>query len=207
MDDSERSYGYSRDIYHGRRGPGGHYGPRLGGEGWGRFYPDQEHWEESYEYGPEQGMGDVQDGDVSPEEAAVRIRGRGPRGPEPRPGGPSYDHARGSEYAGGDSWTWDVAGPHRGVGPKGYQRSDERILEEICDRLSAHGRLDPRGVTVTVKRGEVTLDGEVGDRRSKRLAERVAESVRGVVDVHNRLHLAGRRGGGDEEAAEGGAES
>jgi osmotically-inducible protein OsmY len=34
------------------------------------------------------------------------------------------------------------------------------------------------------------LTGTVSDRRTKRLAESVAESVRGVVDVHNQLRLA-----------------
>jgi len=29
MDDSERSYGYSQDIFHGRRGAGGDYGERM----------------------------------------------------------------------------------------------------------------------------------------------------------------------------------
>ena len=36
---------------------------------------------------------------------------------------------------------------------------------------------------------EVTLTGTVPDRRTKRLVERVAESVRGVADVHNQLRL------------------
>lgn len=35
----------------------------------------------------------------------------------------------------------------------------------------------------------MTLEGTVPDRRTKRLAEAVADSVRGVQDVHNRLRL------------------
>ncbi len=84
-------------------------------------------------------------------------------------------------------------GPHAGKGPKGYQRSDERIYEEVCDRLTEHGRLDARDVTVDVKDGEVTLTGTVPDRPAKRLAEDLSESVHGVRDVHNQLTLQGQR--------------
>jgi hypothetical protein len=80
-------------------------------------------------------------------------------------------------------------GPHIGRGPKGYQRTDERIREEISDRLMDHGGIDASGMEVTVEKGEVTLSGTVEDRRSKRLAEDVADSVRGVKDVHNRLSV------------------
>jgi hypothetical protein len=40
---------------------------------------------------------------------------------------------------------------------------------------------------VTVERCEVTLTGAVEDRRGKRLAEDIAESVPGVNEVHNQL--------------------
>jgi len=33
-------------------------------------------------------------------------------------------------------------GPHAGRGPRGYTRSDERIREDICDRLAEHGFVD-----------------------------------------------------------------
>ncbi len=41
-----------------------------------------------------------------------------------------------------------------------------------------------------VSDGEVTLSGTVDDRWQKRLAERVAETVWGVRDVHNRLRIS-----------------
>jgi hypothetical protein len=56
---------------------------------------------------------------------------------------------------------------------------------------------------VRVEHGEVTLVGEVEDRRAKRLAEDITEQVWGVEDVHN--NLKARRGllsslfGGDED--------
>lgn len=74
-----------------------------------------------------------------------------------------------------------------GVGPRGYRRPDERIHDEVCERLTDHGDLDAAGIDLQVQAGEVTLTGTVPDRYSKRLAERLAESVRGVVDVHNEL--------------------
>jgi osmotically-inducible protein OsmY len=109
--------------------------------------------------------------------------------------GGSYDYGRGTEYSGIESFTWDVPGPHSGRGPKGYRRPDDRIHEEICDRLEAHGEVDASDVEVKVENGEVTLSGTVRDRHTKRTAERVVDSVRGVVDVHNQLRLA-REGDG-----------
>lgn len=188
MDDSERSYGYSEDIYHGRRGAGGDYGERTRGIDNGPFYPDRVSRERSYEYGPEGGLNDVEE--LSPEEAAMHISGGGAAGGVRKIGREGYDYGRESGYGQVDSFTWDLEGPHRGRGPRGYQRSNERIHEEVCDRLAAHGQVDASNIEVKVENGEVTLTGTVSDRRTKRLAETVAESVRGVVDVHNQLRLS-----------------
>jgi hypothetical protein len=87
------------------------------------------------------------------------------------------------------SWPALQAGPHAGKGPKGYQRSDESIFEDACGRLSDHGWLDASDIEVQVDTGEVTLEGTVTDRRSKRLAEDLVASVSGVWDVHNRLRV------------------
>ena len=84
---------------------------------------------------------------------------------------------------------WLSPGPYTGYGPEGYQRSDERIRDEVCERLTRHGMLDARDIEVEVDEGEVTLKGTVEDRRSKRMAEDTAESVSGVWDVHNRLQI------------------
>lgn len=91
------------------------------------------------------------------------------------------------------TWTytewWLIPGPFTGVGPRGYQRSDDRICEDICDRLAQHGQIDASDVDVDVNNGEVTLKGNVDNRRMKRMAEDVAETVSGVRDVHNQLHV------------------
>ena len=85
--------------------------------------------------------------------------------------------------------TWSVPGPHVGRGPKGYQRSDERIREDICDRLSQHGQIDASEIQVSVSNCEVTLQGSVDSRGAKRLSEDIAEGVYGVRDVNNQLRV------------------
>jgi len=79
----------------------------------------------------------------------------------------------------------------RGRGPKGWQRSDDRIRELVCERLTDHHDIDATEIEVAVQNGEITLSGTVDDRRTKRLAEDVAESVGGVKDVHNHLRVGG----------------
>ncbi len=85
-------------------------------------------------------------------------------------------------------------GPRRrnnyaGLGPKRYQRTDERIFEDVCTRLADHPDLDASEMEVHVNQGEVTLTGSVDSRRSRRLAEDIADSVRGVRDIHNQLRV------------------
>lgn len=81
---------------------------------------------------------------------------------------------------------------YRGVGPRNYRRSDERILEDINERLTDDHHIDASDVGVTVEGGEVTLSGTVADRSARRRAEDIAESVPGVGHVQNDLRVAGR---------------
>lgn len=78
---------------------------------------------------------------------------------------------------------------YSGLGPRNGRRQDERVLEEVCQALSRDGEVDATQIEVQCKDGEVTLAGWVSDRHQKRLAERVAERVHGVTDVHNRLRV------------------
>lgn len=82
------------------------------------------------------------------------------------------------------------SGQHRGKGPKGYSRSDDRIKEDVNDRLSDDVFIDASEIEVTVVQGEVTLTGTVETRSAKRRAEDIAEEVSGVKNVENRLRLA-----------------
>src|ERR1041385_3826446 len=76
----------------------------------------------------------------------------------------------------------------RGRGPKNYRRSDERIKEDVNDRLG-DGYLDATEIEVAVSNAEVTLTGTVQTRSDKRRAEDIAESVSGVSNVENRLRV------------------
>lgn len=82
-----------------------------------------------------------------------------------------------------------IPGPQTGKSPKGYQRSDERLREDVCDRLSDHGEIDASDIDVKVSQGEVTLEGTVDSWQTKRRAEDLAEEVSGVKDVMNRLRV------------------
>jgi osmotically-inducible protein OsmY len=76
-----------------------------------------------------------------------------------------------------------------GRGPKGYVRTDERLREIICERLTNDPHIDASEVDVQVANGEVTLTGAVSERAMKWHAEDLAEHcARGAV-VHNRLRV------------------
>jgi hypothetical protein len=96
--------------------------------------------------------------------------------------------ASGGRRPGGEqSGRW--SGGFAGRGPKGYQRSDERLREEVSDRLMADDEIDASEIEVQVQDGEVTLTGTVDDRLAKRRAEDCAERVMGVRDVMNQLRV------------------
>jgi osmotically-inducible protein OsmY len=78
---------------------------------------------------------------------------------------------------------------HKGRGPRNYQRSDDRIKEDINDRLSDDWFVDASDIDVTVQNGEVTLTGNVDERTAKRRAEDIVESVSGVKHVENRIRV------------------
>jgi osmotically-inducible protein OsmY len=84
-------------------------------------------------------------------------------------------------------------GPYSGRGPKGYQRSDERIREDVSEALSRHGHVDASEITVDVRGGEVTLTGTVDSREAKREAERAIENEPGVREVQNQLRVQERK--------------
>jgi uncharacterized protein (DUF2267 family)/osmotically-inducible protein OsmY len=80
-------------------------------------------------------------------------------------------------------------GQHRGRGPKSYARSDDRIREDVCDRLTDDPNIDASQIEVSVSNGEVTLSGRVGDRNAKRSAKELAERIGGVRRVQNNLRV------------------
>ncbi len=81
-------------------------------------------------------------------------------------------------------------GQHYGHGPKGWQRSDDRIRDDIAEKLAQHPDVDASDIEVEVHNAEVTLKGNVDSRDSKRAAEDIAEGVFGVRDVQNQLRVS-----------------
>ena len=91
---------------------------------------------------------------------------------------------------------------HRGRGPKGYARSDDRIREDVSDRLGDDWMVDASEVEVTVESGEVALSGTVTSRDQRRRAEDVAKSVSGVKHVQNNLRITSSSSAGGNVRAE-----
>ncbi|HEY1112164.1 MAG TPA: BON domain-containing protein [Chitinophagaceae bacterium] len=82
-----------------------------------------------------------------------------------------------------------TGGPHRGKGPKGYRRSEERIREDACDRLTEDDYVDATDIQVQLEGEDVVLSGTVHSRAEKRRAEDLVERVSGVRNVENRLRV------------------
>jgi hypothetical protein len=83
----------------------------------------------------------------------------------------------------------DLEAPKTPSGPKGWQRRDDRIHDDVCTRLTDDGYVDATDVEVIVHQGEVILSGGVSDRAQRERAIQIAESVRGVIDVISRLRV------------------
>jgi len=74
-------------------------------------------------------------------------------------------------------------------GPKGYQRSDERLKEDISERLYAAYHVDSSEVSVEVRAGKVTLEGTVPSRHMKHAIEDMVDGCPGVVEIDNRIRV------------------
>lgn len=83
-------------------------------------------------------------------------------------------------------------GKHQGRGPASYIRPDDRIREDVCERLTDHPQIDAREIEVAVLDGEVTLSGTAPDRGTKDAAEDLVYGVSGVKQVYNRLRVERR---------------
>jgi hypothetical protein len=101
-----------------------------------------------------------------------------------------YDQRERTRYPGslGED-TFRTSRPRYRTGPKGYTRSDERIREDISERLMLADGIDSSEVTVSVKDGKVSLEGTVPTRGMKHAIEDVADYTAGVTDVDNRIRV------------------
>ena len=77
----------------------------------------------------------------------------------------------------------------RGLGPQSYKRPDERIRDDVYERLTDSHMIDARYILVEVNQGNVTLTGTVGERRMRYAAEDVVAGVLGVANINNQLKV------------------
>ena len=91
-------------------------------------------------------------------------------------------------YSGVPATEQNRAAPRRV--PRSYRRSDERIAEDLCERLAAHAYVDASEVSVAVRDGCVLLEGTVPQRRMKHTIEDLAADCPGVQEVENRSRVA-----------------
>jgi hypothetical protein len=177
------------------------------------FHRDEEHggdWRDEWRTGgpPREWYGSPQPGEYSTYGASQGAFPYG-RSEYPTSFGRDYDYAGGygheGRYRGAPSGREEEAGPLErmgrklkegmrkltGKGPKGYRRSDERVRDEVAERIARSG-IDAEHVEIRVENGEVTLSGFVERREDKRDLEDLADDVFGVEEVQNHLRL--RRG-------------
>jgi hypothetical protein len=191
--DSESSsggwYGRGSAGMYGAGGRGGYSGGR-GGSGYGSS-TGTDYGGGLYGYGGYANDQTRFGGGQSGAGAGRGTYGHGHAGDQARFGG-------GQRGAGAERGTYDhggyasearPGGGFAGRGPKGYSRTDERIREDVCERLSRDDEVDAGEIEVSVQNGEVTLQGTVQSRSMKRQAEDLADDVPGVTEVHNRLRV------------------
>ena len=77
---------------------------------------------------------------------------------------------------------------HRGKGPRGFKRSDERYQEIACEILTEDPRIDAHDVDVHVQEGELLLTGFVESRRTKFLIEDLLANALDC-EITNRLQI------------------
>lgn len=177
---------------YGHGGGSGYYG--QGHQG----HPDHDQGNQ-YGYG-QQGMGPGRSGGYAPGRGGQFDRGmgngyghQGMQGSGMQGGGMHGNSMQGGGMQGMRSGMQGGMGMHRGKGPQGYTRSDERIREQVCEVLSDDDNIDATHIEVVVKNGEVLLTGTVVDRHSKRLAEDLVERCAGVKDVQNQIRVQDER--------------
>jgi hypothetical protein len=96
---------------------------------------------------------------------------------------------------------------HRGRGPRGYERSDERLREIICERLTDDPYIDASDVHVEVSSRKVQLSGTVANRRTKYEIEELIERSTNVRDIDNQLKVQAQPWASGQEQRMGSATS
>ncbi len=93
------------------------------------------------------------------------------------------------------------------AGCESYLSGTSRTVGELTDDTAIQARVKSKLISawdvnglfmnVEVKKGVVTLVGRIKSEEVRRRAVEIAESVKGVVRVEDRLRLRAKRGSGD----------
>jgi hypothetical protein len=76
-----------------------------------------------------------------------------------------------------------------GRGPKGWKKSDERILEDVSLALNRSREVDASEIEVRVEDACVYLKGKMRSKGMRRVAEDLVGSVPGVQDVFTNIKI------------------
>ncbi|TLX21987.1 BON domain-containing protein [Thermomonas fusca] len=168
---SQQSYGQEQGRGYAQQGYGqGRYPQQGFSQEQGRSYAQQGYGQGSY---PQQGSYGSQQGHVYGREY-----------------GEQGGMRSGSSYWGQQSGQSRSFESRRGLGPSSYTRSDERIREDLNERLMDDDFVDARNITVEVQNGTVNLNGSVDERWEKHRAEDLADGCSGVREVRNNIRIA-----------------
>jgi hypothetical protein len=85
-------------------------------------------------------------------------------------------------------------------GPKGWERSDERVKDDVCERLYERSDIDASEVSVQVQQGRVRIEGTVGERWQKHAIEDLVDAVPGVKDIENHVRVSREGGMGQSQS-------
>lgn len=197
----EAGYGseFGRDL-----GQGRHWHARQG-EGYGNPLGSQRAYGTERDYGREPGYGRSGQsyGERGYRSSASDFgsRGHGQSGLSQRGAHDYSNYLQGSGY-GAQGTTGTSGRNYRGVGPRNYTRSDERIREDLNERLTDAHDIDASMLTVEVNNGVATLTGTVDERWMKHRAEDIADGCTGVRDVRNNIQV--QSSGSDRSSPAGG---
>jgi len=67
--------------------------------------------------------------------------------------------------------------------------ADDRISDDVRQRLASNPDVRGAALDVTVKDGVVTIQGRVHTEKGRKKATEIAKKVKGVVNVDNQLKL------------------
>lgn len=185
-----RGYGQER---HAHRGDAGGYGQ----QGHGRDPYGQQ------DYSQMQGRGYGQGGHAEQgyAQGGYPQQGGYPASQQGHVYGREYGYGQGGMRSGYGEGGWSPQSgqgrsfeSRRGLGPSSYTRSDERIREDLNERLMDDDLVDARNITVEVQNGTVNLSGSVDERWEKHRVEDIADACGGVREVRNNIRVGSGSG-------------